>query len=75
MEMLLADACTTATMPSFAQLVLLLFFNFKLTILFSLKKLTFNEHYLVVGNVIDAVVPVCNGTNLCVQLLIKSQSF
>jgi hypothetical protein len=56
---LLADACTTATMPSFAQLLLLLFFNFKLAIRFSFKKLTLNEQVaLLVGNIIDGAVTI-----------------
>jgi hypothetical protein len=59
MGKLLVDACTTATMPSFAQLLLLLFFNFKHTILISFLKLTFNEHVdLLVGNIIDGAVTI-----------------
>jgi hypothetical protein len=46
-EKLLADACTTETMRSFAELLLFLFFNFILAILIYFKKFTFNEHCLI----------------------------
>jgi hypothetical protein len=76
MGKLLANACTTATMPSFAQLLLLLFFNLKLTIHFSFKKLTFNEQVaLLVGNIIDGAVIIHLGTNQDAQLLIKRRPF
>ncbi len=57
MEMLLADTCTTMTVPSFAQLLLLLFINFKLTFLIA-KKLTLIEQDLLVGNIIDGAVTI-----------------